>query len=136
MYGNHYGGYQPYYPMQGGVPDQLSQLRMQQVPQVAPNQGNSGLVWVQGEAGAKSFLVAPGTTVMLMDSESPVFYLKSADQSGMPMPLRIFDFTERSASQHNEVKPHPDFDPSIYITRKEFDERMSILTKKAEVIDA
>ena len=109
---------------------------MQQVPTTAtPPQGNSGLVWVQGEAGAKSFLVAPGTTVMLMDSESPVFYLKSADQSGMPMPLRIFDFTERSAT-HTETKPQTDFDPSIYITRKEFDERMSMLTKKSEVIDA
>lgn len=136
MYGNHYGGYPSYYPMQGNVPDQLSQLRMQQVPPTAtPPQGNSGLVWVQGEAGAKSFLVAPGTTVMLMDSESPVFYLKSADQSGMPMPLRIFDFTERSAT-HTETKPQTEFDPSIYITRKEFDERMSMLTKKAEVIDA
>ena len=135
MYGNHYGGYPSYYPIQGNVPDQLSQLRMQQAPLTAPSQGNSGLVWVQGEAGAKSFLVAPGTTVMLMDSESPVFYLKSADQSGMPMPLRIFDFTERSAA-HTDAKQHPEFDPSIYITRKEFDERMSMLTKKEEVTDA
>lgn len=134
MYGNHYGGYPSYYPMQGNVPDQLSQLRMQQAPTPAP-QGGSGLVWVQGEAGAKSFLVAPGTTVMLMDSESPVFYLKSADQSGMPMPLRIFDFTERNAT-HTEAKPQTEFDPSIYITRKEFDERMSMLTKKTEVTDA
>ncbi len=134
MYGNYYGGYPSYYPMQGNVPDQLSQLRMQQAPTTA-QQSNSGLVWVQGEAGAKSFLVAPGTTVMLMDSESPVFYLKSADQSGMPMPLRIFDFTERSAT-HTEAKPQTDFDPSIYITRKEFDERMSMLTKKPEVTDA
>lgn len=134
MYGNHYAGYPSYYPMQGNVPDQLSQLRMQQAPTPA-QQGGSGLVWVQGEAGAKSFLVAPGTTVMLMDSESPVFYLKSADQIGMPMPLRIFDFTERNAT-HTEAKPQTEFDPSIYITRKEFDERMSMLTKKTEVTDA
>ena len=56
---------------------------------------SNGLVWVQGEAGAKSFLVAPNTTVMLMDSESNVFYLKSADVSGMPLPLRVFDYSER-----------------------------------------
>ncbi len=130
MYGNYYGGYPSYYPMQGGVPDQLSHLRMQQSQQVAlPSQGNNGLVWVQGEAGAKSFLVAPGTTVMLMDSESPVFYLKSADQSGMPMPLRIFDFTERLNAQPTEAKPNG-FDPDLFVTRKEFDEKIAMLAKE------
>ena len=58
--------------------------------------GNNGLIWVQGEAGAKSYIVAPGTTVMLMDSEGERFYLKSADASGMPMPLRIFEYKERT----------------------------------------
>ena len=59
-------------------------------------QGNNGLIWVQGEAGAKSYIVAPGNTVMLMDSEGERFYLKSADVSGMPMPLRIFEYKERT----------------------------------------
>ena len=50
----------------------------QPVPPVTPapqsSANNNGLVWVQGEAGAKSFLVSPGTTVLLMDSESQRFY--------------------------------------------------------------
>lgn len=49
-----------------------------------PNSQNNGLLWVQGEAGAKSWIVAPGQTVMLMDSEKEQFYVKSADASGMP----------------------------------------------------
>jgi hypothetical protein len=59
---------------------------------------NTGIVWVQGEAGAKSYLVAPNTTVQLWDSENPVIYLKSADASGMPS-MKILDYTVRGASE-------------------------------------
>lgn len=34
-----------------------------------------------------------------MDSESNSFFIKSADTSGMPLPLRIFDYQERTAQQ-------------------------------------
>lgn len=64
--------------------------QMQTVPQ---QQVNQGLLWVSGEVGAKSYLVAPNSTVLLMDSDSSRFYLKSADNAGMPN-LRIFEYTE------------------------------------------
>lgn len=103
---NNFYGYNQQNPYSyGAMPDSLAQMRgqamPQAVPQVAPQPQNNtnGLVWVQGEAGAKSFLVAPNTTVMLMDSESNVFYLKSADVSGMPLPLRVFDYSERVGSE-------------------------------------
>lgn len=54
----------------------------------------SSLIWVQGEAGAKSYMVAPNSTVQLWDSESQTIYLKSADASGMPS-MRIIDYTIR-----------------------------------------
>lgn len=60
------------------------------------SQQNNGIIWVQGEAGAKSYLVAPNTTVPLWDSESQVIYLKSADVSGMPS-IKILDYTIRNA---------------------------------------
>lgn len=47
-------------------------------------QQNNSIIWVQGEAGAKSYMVAPNTTVQLWDSEAQKIYLKSADASGMP----------------------------------------------------
>ena len=59
---------------------------------------NNGIIWVQGEAGAKSYLVAPNNTVQLWDSENPVIYLKSADASGMPS-MKIIDYTIRGGSQ-------------------------------------
>ena len=63
--------------------------------QSTPTQ-NNGLIWVQGEAGAKSYLVAPNNTVQLWDSESQTIYLKSADATGMPS-MRILDYTIRDA---------------------------------------
>lgn len=72
-------------------------------PAYQPNyygQNNNNLIWVQGEAGAKSYLVAPNSTVTLWDSENQVIYLKSADASGMPS-MRIIDYTIRGAETPN-----------------------------------
>lgn len=74
---------------------------------------NNGIIWVQGLAGAKSYLITPGTNVLLMDSENPVFYIKSADAAGMPMPLRVFDYKER------KEEPEPKNDER-YVTRQEY----------------
>lgn len=80
--------YYPYYPTQpNAYPTPQS---------VATTQQNVGIVWVQGEAGAKSYLVGAGQSVLLMDAEGSTFYIKSTDTSGMPMPLRVFDYKERN----------------------------------------
>jgi hypothetical protein len=76
------------------------------------------LIWVQGEAGAKSYLVAPNTTVMLMDSEGDRFYLKSADASGMPMPLRVFEYREATQNDKGHTQ---EGDLSAYATKSEFE---------------
>ena len=88
-----------------GYQDQLNQLRnanqmpMQGFPQYPvqnpmpmqqPRQDTNGLNWVQGEAGAKSWYITPGSTVLLMDSENQRFYLKSADMNGVPA-MRTFN---------------------------------------------
>ena len=58
-------------------------------------QGQLGAInWVQGEAGARSVPVAAGQKVLLMDSENNVFYVKSSDATGMPLPLRVFEYKE------------------------------------------
>ena len=84
-------------------------------------QATPGLIWVQGEAGAKSYLVAPNSTVMLMDSEKDVFYIKSADSSGMPLPLRVFDYQERGKSPDRASFTTPSIDLSTYVTKEEFE---------------
>ena len=79
--------YQPQYQPQFQQPQQSAQQ-------------NNNLIWVQGEAGAKSYLVAPNTTVQLWDSEAQCIYLKSADASGMPS-MKILDYTIRSQTPAN-----------------------------------
>lgn len=105
-----------------GVPGQMNQFQQQPVqipaqPVQQPQQNNSGILWVSGEVGAKSYLVAPGTSVLLMDSESEKFFIKSTDVSGMPQPLRTFEYHE-VGSQMPPKQPVPNMD-SKYVTRQE-----------------
>ena len=133
-------GYNPYYPMQ----DQLAQLRnnpmqyqpyqpmqqpmqqpqqpmmqqpvMQTAQQPAPQPSISGPVYVNGEAGARGYIVAPNQTVMLIDADpdANTFWLKSADAAGMPS-MHTYDYTERTAAK---PAPAPTVD---YVTHKELD---------------
>ena len=82
------------------------------------------------EAGAKSFTVMAGQSVMLMDSENNVFYIKSTDASGMPLPLRIFDYTERNNDTSNSStnitsNVNNEINMDNYVTRQEFDDLVS-----------
>ena len=102
-----YNPYLPYYPpvyQQGINNDRLAYLQgyQQQMPQMPQpitqpqQQANQSLIWVQGEAGAKSYLVAPGANVLLMDSEAQRFYIKSVDASGVPT-MRVYEYKELNA---------------------------------------
>ena len=113
-------------PYGGGYPQMQSFSPQTQNFNPQSQNQNSGIIWVQGEAGAKAWAVAPGQTVTLMDSENPALYLKSADMSGMPS-MRIFDLVERVAKP--SAPPVPQIDMSNYITRKEFEELKAMLTK-------
>ena len=88
-----------------------------------PYQQNNGIVWVQGEAGAKSYLVGAGQSVLLMDAEKSTFYIKSTDMSGMPQPLRVFDYTERAGQQAS----HAQAAMNEYVTREELNRRLAEL---------
>ena len=83
-------------------PNEKTELSNREEEATGPGQQQTGINWVQGLAGAKGFMVAPGQTAFLMDSEGQTFYMKSADQSGMPT-LRVFDFQERT--QQSQAVP-------------------------------
>lgn len=106
-----------YYPYQNQYASQMQIPQMVNPPVQQPQANQSGLIWVQGEGGAKSYMVAPNATVMLMDSESQRFYLKSSDASGMPLPLRIFEYTEITSA----APAAPAVDLSTYATRAELE---------------
>lgn len=149
-----YGGYQPapYYP--GPVPDQLSQLRQNQIQQpviqgpqmpqqpqqLPPNIGampptggpqNSGIIWVSGKGEADGYLVAPNSAVALWDANNPVIYLRQADSTGKPS-TKVYDLVERT-----DASPTPQVDLSRYVTIDQLEdilaERLKRPTKAAKV---
>ena len=110
----------PYYPQP--MPDNLMQMRQQQMMQPAPppvpqnSVATGGVQWVSNEQEARGYLIAPNSAVALWDSTAPTVYLKQADASGKPT-LKIYDLVERTetASTASQGKA-PD-----YVTREEFD---------------
>ena len=76
-------GYQPYFQPQ--------------------NNTSAERIFVQGEAGANTYLIAPNTTAILWDADGKTFYIKSADASGMPT-LKVYDYVERKAEETPKVE--------------------------------
>lgn len=96
-------GYQPY-PQTYAQQYQQSQQYQNQQAQPTPN-----LIWVQGEAAAKSYPIAPNSSVPLWDSEANVIYIKSADMSGMPS-IKVLDYTMRDVTARTpEISPQNEF---------------------------
>lgn len=106
---------QAYYP---------SQMQMQPQQNNSFQSGTSSqLTWVQGEGAAKSYLVAPGSTVALFDNESQTIYIKSADASGMPS-MRVLDYTFRdSTPQKANISAQSDYatKEDVTLIREEID---------------
>lgn len=119
-YNPYQNAYQQYY-----VP------QYQQTQNSSP-QSNNGIIWVQGEAGARAYMVAPNTTVQLWDSESQVIYLKSADASGMPS-IKTLDYTIReSATQPQTVLQSEEYATAGDI--KELKKQIDALNKKIKTL--
>lgn len=118
--------YQPTYQMQQPI---------QQIQMPQPQQQQTGITWVQGEAGAKAYPVAPNTTVDLWDSEEQTIYLKSADMSGMPS-MKILDYTVRDSvnPKNNHLTEQPTIDTSMFVTYDDLDARLEELTSKINAL--
>ena len=82
-----------------------------------PQAQSNGLTWVQGEAAAKSWYVAPNTTVALWDSEAQVVYIKSADVSGMPS-MKVLEYTIRGTEKPVESVSLPQVE---YLTKNDLE---------------
>ena len=120
--------YQP--PIYSTVPMNQMQNNMYQQNQQIDN----GMKWVQGEAAAKAYSVAPNTTLPLWDSERDTIYLKSVDAVGRPS-MTILDYKVREeenteASIQQQTVPVEKPIENEYITREEFEQRIAALKPK------
>lgn len=95
-----YGAYNSY------VPNNFQQPQMRQYS------------FVNGIEGAKAFQVQPNQTIMLMDSDDPICYMKQANNIGQAT-LRYFKLVEVSEQELrnvNQVQTNPD-----YVLKSDFD---------------
>lgn len=118
-------GFNPYpaYPQQPpvyGVPQQQTNNNPQ-------NQMNH-YAFVNGIEGAKSFIMQPNQTVLLMDSEHPVCYMKQSNALGQST-LRYFKLSEvteqdiRNLSVNSEKVINND-----YVLRSDYDALLKRIT--------
>lgn len=115
--------------MQGG---QMNNMGMQGVnncvPQMQSMQGFSGsnIISVTGIEGARAFNVAPNSSVLLLDGENPVMYLKTSDSIGMQK-ITVYSLTE----VHNNPVPVKEDKSVEYVTKEAFE----ALQARVQVLD-
>lgn len=81
---------------------------MQTSPLFAPQQQQS-IQYVNGKQSAETYQMSPNSSVILMDSNLPRFYMKQTDASGMAT-IRSYDFKETEEEK-----------PTEYVTKQEFE---------------
>ena len=111
---NPYGQFNPYQQQYGSF--QQPYLPPQQTPQQQPQ--TNLYAFVNGVEGAKSYQVPAGSSVMLMDSEQPLCYMKQANAMGQAS-IRYFKLTEVDESTARGKQAQAQVD---YVSRSEFDE--------------
>lgn len=141
MYGNGYGyGYGAWGSRAGfgqapiGIPQNQPFTAPYQQPAPPPQVDASQQVqrptlqvpWVNGEVGAQAYLIAPNSTVLLMDSDNPIFYIKTSDLSGKAT-IQAFKYEEINPSA-----PVSSTAPTNYVTREEFEAFKASLSGKKE----
>lgn len=125
----YYGNYYPSqtYPYNGQSYANYTPVNLQPPVQ----QSSGGFIWVQGEAAAKAYPVAPGNSVLLMDSDSPTLYMKSTDNTGKPLPLEIYDLVKREDVIASPKETQPQIDLSEYVKMSDLEAKVKEMIKKA-----
>lgn len=111
-------------PNMQGMPQMQQQMPQQPVQHTQQDQKQQlmihGFDWVLGKDGANSYYVPPGKTFLLFDAtpDSNMFFLKTNDYSGRPLPPIAFDYSEH---KEETQKPAPEIDMSKYVPVEQFE---------------
>ena len=115
-----------YYPTYNGpytVPQTMAPVQNQ------PQTQNT-FVWIQGEEAARNYPVAPGNTVVLIESDKPIMYMKSADLSGRPQPMQIRYLVSEEDYRKIQNGSNLSVNNDTYVTKEYFEKKMSELDNK------
>lgn len=127
------------YQNQTTIPQYSQQFQPPQQSSQTQQQNSGSIIWVQGEAGAKAYPVAPGNSVLLMDSENPYLYVKATDATGRPLPMETYELVKRDAQQFPisttpatvTTNPVTKEDLMQYVKESELEAKVQELIKKA-----
>ena len=73
--------------------------------------------WVNGKESAKAFQIMPNQSVMLMDNDKPLVYMKTTDGLGKS-DMRYFKLVEISEEELNQSENKPNQE---YVLKSDFD---------------
>lgn len=115
MYGN------PYLPQLQDMQSQLMQLQ-NNLPNQRPMQMQQSvqIQFVKGTEGARAYNIPASSSVILMDSNDPVFYMKSTDANGLET-VKAYEFKEKETDT-------PELNADKFVLKSDFD-------KLAEKVD-
>lgn len=108
---------------------QNNQMAYAAVPQTQPSQQSGhGLIWVDGEVGAKAYQLPSGwpanQPIALWDTNDTVIYLKSINPMGMPNPLQKAHYKLENYQQVSPMKSgdaEPSTDMSEYVKKSDLE---------------
>lgn len=98
-------------------------------PQSVPQTQNT-FVWIPNEEAANNYPVSPGNTIILIESDRPIMYMKSADLSGRPQPMQVRYLV--SKEDYDKIQNGSSFSENEdkYVTKEYFEKKMSELDNK------
>lgn len=121
MYYNPYpNSYAPYQNQMMPNQPQQQQNQPYAIQQPSSMPASSSITWVQGEVGARAYPVAAGSSVMLMDSDDKYFYIKSADNMGMPA-LRKYYYSEVVEEPTKQIEHNHSYDTENLVNKDELE---------------
>lgn len=97
---------------------------------VPMQQTQNTFAWIQGEEAAKAYPVAPGNTIVLIDSDKPVMYMKTADLSGRPQPMQIRYLVSKEEFDKIHNVKMSNQNEEEFVTKEYFDKCMAELDNK------
>lgn len=123
---------QNYYPYNNYLNQNNNPYNFQQPNQSQFNsQAQNNIIWVKGKENARSMQLKPNSTVILMDSQSGRFYIKTTDDIGLGK-LRVFTYTEQLDEEDGQKQNSSHIDLSNYVTKEEFDNKIKEILKNNE----
>lgn len=108
----------------GGMSQQVYPQYQQNMP-AQQTQNSQGLIWVDGEVGAKAYQLPPNwpanQPIALWDANDTVIYLKSINPMGMPNPLQKACYKLEGMNSGEKVSGHAEPDMSEYVRKEDLD---------------